>query len=230
MEIIKCHQAQKLTDNGLLQLLRLCGDNLNILDLTETQITGERLSEYSRILPVESLLCNKCSNLSDRGLVQLLQLSGSTLKYLDISETNISGDLLYAYNGFLPCLLTLNCKKNCNLTGYGLRHLLRFGGRTLKSLNVSFTLISGEGLLANNITLPSLEDLQCLMCNNLNDFGLFEYLQVSGNTLKHLVLENTDVTGEFMSTYQVRLVKYSTKIYFKKEISLKIFSHSTRSS
>ena len=68
-------------------------------------MTGENLSEYKGTLPcLENLNMRYCKQLTDKGLLQILQLCGSTLRSLDISETEITVVNPCEYKGTLPCL------------------------------------------------------------------------------------------------------------------------------
>ena len=89
---LECHESS-VTDDGLIQLLQLCGNTLKHLDLTETAITGEGLMENDITLPcLEVLKLDVCDNLTDEGLVEFLQASRNTIKILDISCTQITGE------------------------------------------------------------------------------------------------------------------------------------------
>ena len=100
--------CSQLTDNGLIQILQLCGSTLKSLDVNHTDITGENLSEYNGTLPcLTNLELGACFELTDKGLLHILQLCGSKLQSLDISSTNITGENLSEYKGTLPCLTKL---------------------------------------------------------------------------------------------------------------------------
>ena len=93
-----------LTDKGLLQILQLCGSTLRSLDISDTNITGENLSEYKGTLPfLDNLNMYDCY-ITDKVLLQILQLCGSTLRYLNIFETLVTEEFLSEYKGTLPCL------------------------------------------------------------------------------------------------------------------------------
>ena len=48
-----------------------------------------------------------CEQLTNKGLLQILQLCGITLRSLDLSRTDITGENLSEYKGTLPCLENL---------------------------------------------------------------------------------------------------------------------------
>ena len=74
--------GSKFTSNGLLQILQFC--KLRSLDISVENITGEDLSEHKGILPCLEILKLNCRHLTDRGLLQILKLCGSTLRSLNL--------------------------------------------------------------------------------------------------------------------------------------------------
>ena len=57
------------------------------------------MAEYKETLPcLEFLNLSDCKKLSDKGLLQILQICGSTLGYLDVSGTNIAVENLSEYS------------------------------------------------------------------------------------------------------------------------------------
>ena len=193
----------ELTNKGLLQILQLCGSTLRSLDISRTNITGENLSEYKGTLPcLQNLKLSSSRQLTDKGLLQILQLCGSTLRSLDISVTNITGENLSEYKGTLPCLNTLDMSNCEQLTNKGLLQILQFCGSTLRSLDIGFTHITGENLSEYKGTLPCLENLNMSDCNQLTDKGLLQLLQLCGSTLRSLVIGVTNITGEYLSKYK----------------------------
>ncbi|XP_023332838.1 F-box/LRR-repeat protein 14 isoform X4 [Eurytemora carolleeae] len=203
LEILNMRYCKQLTDKGLLQILQLCGSTLRSLNLFETEITGENLSEYKGTLPcLENLNMFCCRHLTDKGLLQILQLCGSKLIFLDISETNITGEYLSEYKGTLPCLENLNMNYCRHLTDKGLLQILQLCGSTLRSLDIGCTNITGEYLSEYKGTLPCLEILNMRYCKHLTDRGLLQILQLCGSTLRSLNLLKTEITGENLSEYK----------------------------
>ena len=131
------NSCEQLTYKGLLQILQLCGSTLESLDISYSYITGENISEYNETLPRLTKLNMSSCELTDKGLLQTLQLCGSTLKSLNISDTSITGENISVYNGTLPWLMDLNLESCKQLTDRGLLQILQLCGSTLKSLNVS---------------------------------------------------------------------------------------------
>ena len=196
-----------ITDKGLLQIFQLCGSTLRFLDINQTNITGENLSEYKGTLPsLEILNLYYCRHLTDKGLLQILQLCGSTLKSLDISGTRITGKNLSEYKGTLLCLENLNMSSCEQITNNGLLQILQLCGSTLRSLNISGTNMTGENLSEYKGTLPCIENLNMRYCKQLTDNGFVQILQLYGSTLKSLNISGTNMTGENLSDYKGTLL------------------------
>ena len=139
----------RLTDTGLLALLRMSGHLLNSLDLSSTNISGDNMAESTLTLDIlRTLDLRYCRWLRDSGLFTLLSMSGHLLSSLDLSETNISGESLAESTLKLDSLKTLKLVSCPLLTDSGLRALLRIGGHRLNCLDLSFTNVSGS-LLAD---------------------------------------------------------------------------------
>ena len=197
-----CHCIH-LRDNGLLQILQLCGSTLRSLDISGAFINGENLSEYKGTLPcLENLNMKKCYKLTNKGLLQILQLCGSTLRSLNLLETNITGRNLSEYKGTLACLENLNMIFCRQLTDKGLLQVLQLCGSTLRSLDITGVFINGENLSEYKGTLPCLENLNMRNCKQLTDKGLLQILQLCGSTLRSLGIYGTNITGEYLSEYK----------------------------
>ena len=153
-------ETKQLTNKGLLQILQLCGSTLRSLDIGYTHITGENLSEYKGTLPCLENLDLYGTRFTNRGLLQILQLCGNTLRYLNIGLTNITGENLSEYKGTLPCLENLNMYLCKQLTNKGLLLILQLCGSTLRFLFILGTNLTGENLSQYKGTLPCLENLK----------------------------------------------------------------------
>jgi len=203
LENLSMRYCEQLTNKGLLQMLQLCGSTLRSLDIEGTHITGENLSEYKgTLLILENLNMSICKQLTNKGLLQILQLCGSTPRSLDISSTNITGENLSEYKGTLPCLENLDLWGCNQLTHKGLLQILQLCGSTLRSLDTSGTNVTGENLSEYKGTLPCLENLDMSDCNKLTNKGLLQILQLCGSTLRSLDISGTNITGENLSEYK----------------------------
>ena len=230
LENLNMRSCYNLTDKGLLQILQLCGRTIISLDISDTAITGENLSEFKGSLPcLDNLGMRSCHKVTNKGLLQLLQLCGSTLRSLDISGISITGENLSEYKGTLFCLENLNmnyyryleekgllqilqlcgsklrfldlscCKQ---LTDKGLLQILQLCGSTLRSLDIGYTHITGENLFEYKGTLPCLTNLDMKYCEQLTDKGLSQILQLCGSTLRSLDISDTAITDENLSEYK----------------------------
>ena len=201
LEKLNMRDCDYLTDNGLLQFLQLCGSTLRSLIISGTDITGENLSEYKGTLPCLENLDMRYCQLTDRELVQIFKLCGSTLRSLDLSDTNITGENLSEYKGTLPCLENLELSYCHQLTDRGLVQIFQLCGSTLRSLDISYTRITGENLPEDKGTLPLLENLNMHDCRHLTNKGLLQIRQLCGSTLRSLDISGTNRTGENLSKY-----------------------------
>jgi len=207
LENLNMSDCRQLTNKGLLQILQFCGSKLRSLDIWNTNITGKNLSEYKGTLPcLENLNMRYCKQLTDKGLLQILQLCGSTLRSLDILGTNITGKNLSEYKGTLPCLQNLNMKDCYQLTNKGILQILQLCGSKLRSLDISETNITGENLSEYKGTLPCLENLNMRNCKQLKNKGLLQILQLCGSTLRSLDISGTNITGNNLSEYKGTLL------------------------
>jgi len=150
-----------LNNDWFLQILEQCGSTLKSLTLKNSIITGEILIKYKGTLPcLENLNMSYCDQLTNKGLLQILQLCGSTLRSLDIGFTKITGEYLSEYKNTLPCLENLNMSRCYQLTNKGLLQILQLCGSKLRSLDIQYTNITGEILSEYKGTLPCLENLK----------------------------------------------------------------------
>jgi len=200
-----------------------------IYSIRSTRLTTLELYNLAYI-PEESILAllNSCSssletinlpgnlNITDIVLLKIFQKFGSSLKSLNLCRTNITGGILSKFTVSLPVITELKFGQCYQLTDSGLINLLQLSkqtlqllqlcGNTLKHLDLTETAITGEGLMENDITLPCLEVLKLVGCDNLTDEGLVEFLQACRNAIKILDISCTQITGESMDDLEVRHV------------------------
>ena len=198
----------KISDTNIddvlfLQILEQCGSTVKSLNLSNSKITGEILINYNETLNcLKNLKMSNCKPLTDNGLLNILQLCGSTLRSLDIEGTHVNGDMLSKYNGTLPHLKNLNMR-NCKQFGSnGLLKMLQLCGSTLRSLDIGLTHMGRDYLSEYKGTLPCLENLKMKDCYKLTVKGLLHILQLCGSTLKSLDISGTDITGEDIYEYK----------------------------
>ena len=155
-----------LTDAGLNKLLASSGAALK--DLVLGGISGisgaafggghlptDQSLEKVHLPKLEVLDLSHCDNFADAGLHQLLTVSGSTLRRLDLGSTSISDAALEGVK--LPRLENL-CLDSCkNITDRIVQELALNNGSHLKVLVLSNTKISDGAL--SGVHLPRLEVL-----------------------------------------------------------------------
>ena len=198
LEELQLTDWYKLSDKGLIKILRRYRSNLRKLILDDSNITGVGVKRGVKSLPnLESLTLISCSNLINVELVEILSISGSKLRYLNVSWTSIPGLGLDKVVKSLPNLETLimtGCKE---LSNRGLLEILSISGSKLRYLDVSWTSITGVGFKNEVKSLPMLENLWLIFCDELTEEGLLEILSTAGNRLKTVNLNR--VNGERIS-------------------------------
>ena len=138
-----------------------------------------------------------CYHLNDVGLNTLLRTAGHCLKHLNLERTNITGDSLYNLKSkFKMNYLNLtNCKQ---LSDSGLQNMLSVCGSFIKDLYLCGTNITGEGIATTKkqLSLQRLQNLRLDSCKQLTDFGLVQFLMITGKNIKVLKISNGNITGE----------------------------------
>jgi hypothetical protein len=142
------------------------------LKLSGTKITGEEFAKGIHLPYLEILNLGSC-HLTDRGLMKILDSSGSKLIKLNLSCTQTTGEE-FAKEIHLPDLEILNSS-----------------GSKLIELKLSGTKITGEEF-AKEIHLPDLEILDLTICRHLTDRGLQKIVDSSGGKLKVLHISDRD--------------------------------------
>ena len=94
LEVLKLYCCQNLKDGGLKKIIRLSGCTLRVLDLRHTHITGQGFQEGVSLPMLEELYLGGCRQLTDSGLLEILSNTGSRLKTVDVSFTNISSAVI----------------------------------------------------------------------------------------------------------------------------------------
>ena len=79
------------------------------MNLSFTRITGEGLSILQgKLNNLEKLDLDSCEDITDQGMMELLQICGTELKFINLSHTQISGEGLSSLEGKLINLEELN--------------------------------------------------------------------------------------------------------------------------
>ena len=222
-------------DVEICKLVESAGPLLKLLDLSWTCFTGEAFTELRlELTKLETLNLWRCK-LTDRGISKLLRKPMPHLKALDLSETGFTGEGLREILRNCSQLKTLNLSGNkiteeglaalhlepnkletlnlggCEkLTDSGLSKILRNFGSQLKTLDVSRTKITEEGLVYFSLKLAKLETLSLRCCEELTERGLSELLITLGPQLKSLDLNGTNIRKEGLIDLCVKLTKLET--------------------
>ena len=197
LETLQLTDWHKLSDKGLMKILRRYRSNLRELKLDCSNITGVGIKRGVKSLPnLESLTLISCSNLENGELVEILSISGSKLRYLDVSYTSIPGLGLDKIFKSLPNLETLIMNGCKELSNRELLEILSISGSKLRYLDVSWTSITGVGFKNGVKSLPMLENLWLAFCDELTEGGLLEILSTAGNRLKTVHVNGETVAEE----------------------------------
>ena len=210
LEKLQLTDWHKLSDKGLMKILRRYRSNLRELKLDCSNITGVGIKRGVKSLPnLESLTLISCSNLENGELVEILSISGSKLRYLDVSYTSIPGLGLDKIFKSLPNLETLIMNGCKELSNRELLEILSISGSKLRYLDVSWTSITGVGFKNGVKSLPMLENLWLAFCDELTEGGLLEILSTAGNRLK-----TVHVNGETVAEETLRIQYPSIQFNF----------------
>ena len=178
LETLSMKWCSKLTDRGLSELFRITGPQLKTLDLTSSRMTGEGLRGLSLGLNKLETLILTDSYFTDRGLSELLRLTG----LMELTK-----------------LETLDLDFCISITDRGLCNLLTICGLQLQSLNLNGTLISGA-VLADWIEdhpLERLKKLEINFCNYVNNSDV----QRMSDLLSEMCQISDDIVIEDLSEY-----------------------------
>ena len=174
--------------------------------LTSLSILGESgiiFANATKIMSkqLQTLDLSGIEDINEAFFLQIIEQSGKTLKSLNLSSSEISGDKLVEYNGALSCLEKLELQACYRLTVTGLQQILKLCGKTLRSLNLLETHVTGENIVEFDGTLVCLENLDMENCSLLTGRGLLQIFRACGKTLRNLNLTRTNITGESLVGY-----------------------------
>ena len=195
---------KKLRDNGLIQILKVCGTTLTHLALTYNKITGEKLKEFKGTLPCLKYLDLSYTDVTDVGLLNILDLCGNTIESLILPWTKVTGEGLSEHKGILSRLSSLDLSHCIQLSDKGFLQFLNLCGGTLSDLDLIGTKVTGENLTEYNGILPCLSSLNLYNCQQVTDTGFLNFLNLCGSTLVHLNIGDTtgNISGENLSDYK----------------------------
>ena len=131
-------------------------------------LTGASLTGLEIQFPqLEILDISRCFNLTDTGLVNLLQMSGNKIRDLNLSNIRTAtGDSLGGLGLQFPQLETLDKSAFVELTNTGLVNLLQMSGNKLMHLDIFYCYqVSEEGL--RKLKMISKGQLTTLNCRGI---------------------------------------------------------------
>lgn len=173
-----------LPSEGLAGFLHVFGHGLKYLRLGGHNYCDNISKE--EVLPslsnLEVLDCSDFCNLTDEGLVVLLSVCGDKLKKLDLSRTQVSGELLASFIKTFPCMEELNLA-GCSVTTEGLLNLLSICWDSVRSLNLDY--FRGHLLPEFCGILPNISTLS-LCSSKVTNVDLKWILSLCGNQLESL--------------------------------------------
>ena len=157
METLSLCLCSSLTDQGLLKVLRMAGNNLQDLNISRTNITSQGLDVLQgQFTNLKTLNLCGCRSLTDQGLLKVLRMAGNNLQDLNISGTSITGQGLVVLQGQFTNLKILNLY-NCNsLTDQGFCEIINISGPLLKFVYLMNSKISIEAKNRMKLTRPNL--------------------------------------------------------------------------
>ena len=211
LETLTLRHCKHITKEGMKDILQMCGTRLKVLDMSGTKVTDEYLSGFKeKLINLETLTLVDIEGITQQGISEFLQLCGTLLKALDLSETNVTGEGMTVLKEKFINLESLVLRHCSNITDQGMVELLHMCGTKLKLLDLSPTDISGEGLSVVKGKFTNLETLALGGCENVTQQGFLEILQMSGTQLKALYLCYTNITGEGLSVLQGNFMNLRT--------------------
>ena len=161
--------CKQLTDVALRDILSIAGLKLRCLMLESTNITGEGIMASAVHLSKLDRLClSDCRQLTDRGLYEILQMSGSRLKVLELTRTNVTGRSVAVSTVKFEELNSILLHGCPQLTDQGLSDLLRICGPNLSSMDLGGTKLVGSSLAGCIKRFSCLKKLYLVDCEFTN--------------------------------------------------------------
>ena len=143
---------------------------LTFINARMTSITAKSLKFYKGPQPVlQHLNLSYCNRLTDEDLLDIFNVIGNSLKYLNINYSDVTGRNLCEINGPLPCLETFLC--GCTkFEDTGVRALIEKTRSTLRNLGVFRTELTEGYREEIKQEFPSL-----ILDRDYTVYELFEY-------------------------------------------------------
>ena len=194
LEQLILNDCKRLTDKGLLVMLKKLVRPLKTLKLNYTQITGESFASLDRA-QIEGMSLYKCNTLTETGLFEILRSCGQHLKYLNLSNHTLTGSQIkgFASRLSLEFLNLFECKQ---MEDEALQAILSCSASTLKNLNLRRTSVTDASFTGFTARLEEVKEVSFFECSGLGDVGLSEFLKICGSKVQILDLTETKITGE----------------------------------
>ena len=161
--------CSSLTDQGLSELVNIKGGHLKELYLPGVRtIVGQGLAASN--LPLKRLQVldlSGCDEVTNQWMWEILSAWGQNLSTLALSYTKIIGEGFSVLNLRMEKVQVLNLVHCPMLTNQGLLEMISCMGSNLNVLWLDGTNISGEGFVADNPRLDSLQILSVRGCEQL---------------------------------------------------------------
>jgi len=188
---------------GLPAIVKACGNSLKSVKLSRCPSVADfegmdGLEFKGKLESIEDFELDEDTSkakLTDIGFLRVLNLCGQSLKYLDISCTEMSGEIASSFSGTLPNLESLSLSYNDGLTHLGIYRCIQKLGGNLTYLALNDLRFLGEALhheeRNDDIYLPRLEELSLMQNDHLRDIEeiLMWILSLCGDALKSLIVD-----------------------------------------
>lgn len=174
-------------DNEIISNIALLTNTLNFLDISYCkQVTDEGIAAFSdKTYPLDSLIINGCNGISGPGLKLLLHSFKDTLLDLEaaLNDQQIFNSTFFETLGFCFNLETLDVCGSNDINDDACRALsnagITYGNETVKpglqychTLKLSGASIGDATLPILLRTMPNLEHLEIIKCEQVGEFGI----------------------------------------------------------
>jgi len=195
LESIDLPQCCNLDDAGFFSFLNKVGGGLKTLNLSFTNISFVHANSLTNSYPsIESIDLSYCSNLNDAGFFSFFNKMGGELKTLTLRSTDISFVHADSLTNSYPKIESIDLSDCSNLNDAGFFSFFNKVGGELKTLTLRSTNISFVHTNYLTYSYPKVESIDLSYCSNIDDAGIFTFLNKMGGELKTLNLSSTNIS------------------------------------